>query len=770
MFNVFQETRNAAIPLELDDDTVSVQSQETDQKQEIPLLTLSKSSSEIQESTPQLIEKQKVKNVDELKNETSELEKKVKLNEISSIHIEPILFFKVTKREKGPAPLPPKIASTTQFQETMLLEKMPQTPSAILNVSNSLKIIEDEDEVKPVCDPSSENIPPPPPEFANQKCPEEISEIKVQFRSSGGSGQRVSVHQEVRRSYSVDSPATATLASGSKFNTSMITINDTSNSLATNSFNQVTVVTTHPPVIIDNSSEVVIVSNETNRSQHIHESSTDDDYQSFDSLESSPKNKSLKKLDESEVLIVNPFEIEKEPHNEEVKEGLDNLDTSHVSVVTVGEKQVKVKDSSRLLVDSNSDLSHTESSDGVEFTKSNGKVVYNSKRSSSSRENDVSIIVKSEIKERVSPDSSVDCSSSIGGDSPTRGHIENGLAKAVTSNNKLDRSDAESISTTASQDSDIESVQLRKKEPERIIMQPSSPKRPTRTKEEIQIANLKKKTRKRTRRFEIDGVQVTTTTSKVIYGDDENGRMYDDHIFRKQELRELKLLQKQEKKQFYDLQAKEQVAKEQQDKKFEQERLALERTYEADMDVLARQHKQQVEKYEQQQENELRNTSKKIRMEQERELKLVSKIFNILTRNSKVSSSQKFRDALKQELRLLKQEIDLLPKERRKDEFRKRKTSMEVEHEEREKQFLANLSEQHEIALRRISEIYREKMAATEKSYLQQRQTVRSALREQYIITCKIILIKGNAYKGGNDVGTGRKTYSRKAPAVKAPR
>lgn len=54
-----------------------------------------------------------------------------------------------------------------------------------------------------------------------------------------------------------------------------------------------------------------------------------------------------------------------------------------------------------------------------------------------------------------------------------------------------------------------------------------------------------------------------------------------------------------------------------------------------------------------------------------------------------------FRDALKQELRLLKQEIDLLPKDRRKDEFRKRKNSMEVEHEEREKQFLANLSEQH---------------------------------------------------------------------------
>ena len=62
--------------------------------------------------------------------------------------------------------------------------------------------------------------------------------------------------------------------------------------------------------------------------------------------------------------------------------------------------------------------------------------------------------------------------------------------------------------------------------------------------------NLKKKTRKRTRKFEIDGVVVTTTTSKIIYGDEENQTFYDEHYFRKQELRELKLLQKQEQKQF----------------------------------------------------------------------------------------------------------------------------------------------------------------------------------------------------------------------------
>lgn len=513
-------------------------------------------------------------------------------------------------------------------------------------------------------------------------------------------------HQDVRRSISVDdksssSASSPTVLANNKLNTSTITINqlpDQSNSLASN-VNQVTVVTSHPPVIIDNSqstrtptgnkrlskslscdtntssmsNEVVIVSNETNKSQHVHESLTDDDYQSYDSLENSPKhtnnnnnnNSSVlvsaskfgkvrpRKLDESEVLIVSPdgiFEEDLAEQNQTDGEmtKANQFDTSHVSVVTVGDEQVKVKDSSHLLIDSNSDLSnvsHAESSDGIEFisthAKTNGQIIYNSKRSSSSREDDVNIIVRTGsggpnnlVKKRVSPDSSVDCSSSM--DSPTRAHSENGSMRSSNhvgaavqnnnNNNKHDRSDAESISTTTSHDSrepdEMEGVQLRKKEPE--VVPPPSPKRPTRTKEEIQIANLKKKTRKRTRRFEIDGVQVTTTTSKVIYGDDENGRMYDDHIFRKQELRELKMLQKQEKKQFYDLQAKEQIAKDQQDKKFEQERLALERTYEADMDVLARQHKQTVEKYEQQQENELRNTSKKIRMEQERELKLVS--------------------------------------------------------------------------------------------------------------------------------------------------
>ena len=47
----------------------------------------------------------------------------------------------------------------------------------------------------------------------------------------------------------------------------------------------------------------------------------------------------------------------------------------------------------------------------------------------------------------------------------------------------------------------------------------------------------------------------------MIYGDEENERFYDEHYFRKQELRELKLLQKQEQKQFQDLAFKNQVGR-----------------------------------------------------------------------------------------------------------------------------------------------------------------------------------------------------------------
>lgn len=85
----------------------------------------------------------------------------------------------------------------------------------------------------------------------------------------------------------------------------------------------------------------------------------------------------------------------------------------------------------------------------------------------------------------------------------------------------------------------------------------------------------------------------------------------------------------------------------------------LERGAESDLETLARQQRQQIERAEGQQEADLRLASKKIRGEQERELK-------------------QFRESLKQELRLIKQETDLMPKEKRKNAFKVRKEKLEV--------------------------------------------------------------------------------------------
>ncbi|KPJ05887.1 hypothetical protein RR46_00093 [Papilio xuthus] len=121
-------------------------------------------------------------------------------------------------------------------------------------------------------------------------------------------------------------------------------------------------------------------------------------------------------------------------------------DTSHVSVVTVGAEEVRVRDSAATHIA----LAPT----------------------------------------RLSPDSFDRRSQSDSG--------------SVASASSRRGADADSLATTASHDSAPHAM------PHDTQLNGG-----TRSKEDIHIANLKKKTRKRTRKFEIDGVIVTTTTSKV---------------------------------------------------------------------------------------------------------------------------------------------------------------------------------------------------------------------------------------------------------------
>ncbi|XP_017867556.1 PREDICTED: serine/threonine-protein kinase 10 isoform X2 [Drosophila arizonae] len=785
-----EEPRNSALQLDLDDDSVSMQSQDIDKLPGTPT-SISRDSKEQSQPSSSLPAAAAVAAAATTTTTTTTTPEKP--NQIKEEH-SPAVSDTAAPHTKVPAPVPPiPPVSDKQQQQEPQPQLQPQPPATAVQKKSSEDIAETNDksdaEKKHFIKKEKGKAPPPPSAAAvAATIAKPQSGIEVTIGQDGGEPKSQPPSPTASSIISVQSVASTGSTSGSatgavlSSSTSLITINssDASSALrqqqsvpppslpptqtqqqqhlvlpnSLESVSQITVVTsTHPPVIIDNTqpsslmaqSEVIIVSNDLNKSRHMHESSTDEDFPSLDdSLGDQVKQSSMilsvnerpdsgiataaagavhaRKLDESEVLIVSPSYADDDSAYNTASgshEHSDQLmDTSHVSVVTVGDEIIKVKDSSHQDLNDCSDIGKRQHANGVV-------------------PEDVSIIVNrfkpgQEQEKRLSPDSSLGSGSSENGSVREK----RGVEVLITSGG----GDADSIGTNTSQDSrnEVDNKQLHtmmppppplnnnnrnnlhqqrlalsidEEEEADVVVIRQKPRMPAAksagisglTKEEIELRNLRKKTRKRTRKFEIDGVQMTTTTSRVIYGDEDNGRIYDDHDFRKQELRELKMLQKQEKKQQTELHVKEQLAKEQQDRRFEQERMSLEKTYETDMETLARQHKQLIEKTEQTQENELRSSSKRIRSEQEQELKI-------------------FRENLKQEIRLLKQEVDLFPKDKRKDEFKQRRTAMELDHEEKERAFLDSLKERHELLLRRLSEKHRDHLATINRNFLQQKQ------------------------------------------------
>ncbi|CAH2062163.1 unnamed protein product, partial [Iphiclides podalirius] len=466
------------------------------------------------------------------------------------------------------------------------------------------------------------------------------------------------------------------------------------NSLAASPAGLVTVTTTHPPVLSTAltlppnavtisttppiADEVVIVG---------AGSSSDDDCfapSSLDSLDcaNSCSEKSRgRRLDSSEVLILSPGAAgDSGVFDDSAANGL-NLDTSHVSVVTVGAEEVRVRDSAATHIALAAPRLSPDSFDRRSRSDSGSVASASSRRGADA----------DSLATTASHESAHNAHAHAHAHAHTNAHAHahspdaqlNGGARVNTDSQDLDNG---------------EQVVLR-----RNRQDPSN--RMQRSKEDIHMANLKKKTRKRTRKFEIDGVVVTTTTSKVIWGDEESGRTWDDHALRKQELREIKMLQKQEQKQFQDLDAKEQQLREQQDKRFEAELGGLARAHEAELEALARAQRGAAERAEQQLEAELRAQAKRLRAEHERDLR-------------------HFRDTLKQELRLLKQEVELVAKERRKEAYRVRRARLDAEHAERERAFVAALAEAADAVLRRVHEHHRERQALADRQYLQQRHQI----------------------------------------------
>lgn len=210
------------------------------------------------------------------------------------------------------------------------------------------------------------------------------------------------------------------------------------------------------------------------------------------------------------------------------------------------------------------------------------------------------------------------------------------------------------------------------------------------------------RTMTKTRTYMQDGVVVTSTTQKVVLAGEEH-KVREDHFHRKQDLRELKVLQKNENKQYQDLIYKAQVAREIQDRKFETDMQSLVKNYDQDMETLTKQQKQQVEKAEGSQTVDLKNAAKKIKLEQEREHK-------------------SFKEKQKQDMKLLKQELDMMAKNSKKEEIRKRKEQKEIQLTEEERQFMENQQERMDKHMKQLTETHRQKIAMLESQFLQQKQ------------------------------------------------
>lgn len=260
----------------------------------------------------------------------------------------------------------------------------------------------------------------------------------------------------------------------------------------------------------------------------------------------------------------------------------------------------------------------------------------------------------------------------------------------VEEENEDQKSDSESVNT----EDGIDKVETRKPNTNRA--QAKSHIR-NRSESKSQYRTLTK-----TRRYMKDGVVVTSTTKKVVQSGEEN-RIRVDYDNRKQDLRELKMLQKQENKQYQDLVYKSQCAREAQERKFDFDMQNLKKNYDQDMDTLTKQQKQQVEKAETAQQLDMKGAAKRIKIEQERELKV-------------------FKEQQKQEMKLLKQELDFMSKDNKKEAMRKRKDEKEIELAERERQFMENQQERMEKHMKSIADSHRSKVALLESQFLQQKQ------------------------------------------------
>uniref|UniRef100_A0A3Q1IYL3 non-specific serine/threonine protein kinase n=1 Tax=Anabas testudineus TaxID=64144 RepID=A0A3Q1IYL3_ANATE len=159
----------------------------------------------------------------------------------------------------------------------------------------------------------------------------------------------------------------------------------------------------------------------------------------------------------------------------------------------------------------------------------------------------------------------------------------------------------------------------------------------------MQESRRQKKTLKKTRKFMVDGVEVSVTTSKIVTDNDTKSE--EMRFLRRQELRELRLLQKEEQRAQQQLSNKLQQQREQIYRRFEQETTAKKRQYDQEVENLEKKQKQTIERLEQDHTSRLRDEAKRIKADQDKEL---SKFQNMLKNRKK--EEQEFLQKQQQDL------------------------------------------------------------------------------------------------------------------------
>ncbi|XP_071396197.1 STE20-like serine/threonine-protein kinase isoform X1 [Centroberyx affinis] len=173
----------------------------------------------------------------------------------------------------------------------------------------------------------------------------------------------------------------------------------------------------------------------------------------------------------------------------------------------------------------------------------------------------------------------------------------------------------------------------------------------------VQDTKRQKKTLKKTRKFMVDGVEVSVTTSKIVTDNDtKNEEM---RFLRRQELRELRLLQKEEQRAQQQLSNKLQQQREQIYRRFEQETAGKKRQYDLEVENLEKKQKQTIERLEQDHTNRLRDEAKRIKADQDKEL-------------------SKFQNMLKNRKKEVKQEVGQSPKHMRKELMKRLKEDLSL--------------------------------------------------------------------------------------------